>query len=302
MPPVPLILDTDIGSDVDDAVTLAMILGSPEFDLQGVTVVTGDVLLRARIAMRLLRLRRRVDIPVMLGAAKPMLEHRPVWLTGEESSLIEERDTSRPAEESAPAFIARTVMANPGQVHIAAVAPLTNIAMAMLLEPEVARAVAHIWIMGGAIRGPDRLDLGLSESNIDYDPIASRIVMASGAPISLVPLDVTRQVPLTVEQFSRVRARGTPFHAALADQFEGFVHVQREGHTHMHDPLTVAGIIAPDLLTWRDARVDVETRSDLALGATLVRAPTPSLAANVRLAVAVEADRFTAFLLDRLER
>jgi purine nucleosidase len=294
------ILDTDIGSDVDDAMALAFMLASPEFAIEGVTVVTGDVLLRARIAMKLLRLAGRSEIPVMLGAAKPMLEHRPLWLTGDESSLVGAGDEVAANPESAPAFIARTIIASPGEIHVAAVAPLTNIAMAMLLEPRVASRVAHIWIMGGAIRGPERFHLGPSESNIDYDPMASRIVFASGAPISFVPLDVTLQVPFDRTHSETIRAAGSPLQREIADQFDSFYHVRRNGETHMHDPLTAALMLRPSLATWRELDVAIDVRSDIALGAMVIREPTTGSSATVRGATSVQADAARTFLLERL--
>lgn len=294
------VLDTDIGSDVDDAIALAFMLASPEFVIEGVTVVTGDVLLRARIAMKLLRLANSPDIPVMLGAAKPMFEHRPVWLTGDEPSLIGPGDEIEPYAESAPTFIARTVMENPGEIHIAAIAPLTNIAMAILLEPRLASNVAHIWIMGGAIRGPQTLHLGPSESNIDYDPIASQIVFSSGAPISFVPLDVTRQVPFDREHSAAVRAAGSLLQREIADQFDRFCHVRSNGETHMHDPLTVALMLRPELATWQELHVAIDTKSDIALGAMVVREPVATLPANARGAMSVQIEAATAFLMERL--
>jgi purine nucleosidase len=236
----------------------------------------------------------------MLGAAKPMLEHRPVWLTGDEPSLIGPEDEVSPDPESAPAFIARTIMENPGEIQIAAVAPLTNVAMAMLLEPRLAQNVAHIWIMGGAIRGPDRLHLEPSESNIDYDPIASQIVFASGAPISFVPLDVTLQVPFDRTHSAAIRAAGSPLQREIADQFDGFFHVRHTGETHMHDPLTVALMLRPDLVTWRDVNVAIDVKSAIALGAMVIREPRGALPKNARAAVSVDVDAATIFLTNRL--
>ncbi len=304
MSPTRLILDTDIGSDVDDALALALILASPELQLDGVTCVTGDVLLRARIALKLLSLRGREDVPVFAGAAKPMLEHRPVWVTGDEGGglLGPEDDALLPSPGSAADFIVRKVMANPGQIHLVCIAPLTNIASALLLEPRVAQNVARLTIMGGALRGLDRLDLGYSESNIDYDPLASDIVFRSGAPITLVPLDVTQQVVFRRADNALLRSVGTPFHDALAEQVDRFPYIRSHGQSHMHDPLTAALLLAPDLVTTRSLHVDIETQGRYTLGATLLREPSDDAPANADVAIAVDAARFEALLLERLQR
>ncbi|HEX2908484.1 MAG TPA: nucleoside hydrolase, partial [Phototrophicaceae bacterium] len=169
--PIRTILDTDIGTDVDDCLALALILASPEFQLEGVTCVYGDVLLRARIAKKLLQLRGVTNVPVMVGARKPLMGQRPVYWEGREGDglLTAADDYLRPEPEFAPDYIARMVMENPGEIHLICIGPLTNAALAFLREPQLAQQLKHLTLMGGVIRGPHDLSLPYAEHNIICD-------------------------------------------------------------------------------------------------------------------------------------
>jgi purine nucleosidase len=299
------ILDTDIGTDVDDCLALALILNSPEIALEGVTCVYGDVGLRARMVLKLLALRARTDIPVMAGVEKPLLGLRSVYWEGHEGEgILEPGDEAKfiPAPEYAPDFIIRMVMENPGQIHLIAIAPLTNIAMAFLREPKLAQNLAHLTIMGGVARGLNRLDLPYAEHNIVCDPEAAHIVFSSGAPISIVPLDLTTLVRVNRDGLTRIRAHGTPFHLAVADQLERYPRFRTQGWTNLHDPLAVGSIIDPTFLTWQPVQVEVETSGRVSAGATWFRALKEGGTSNTRVAVGVDAARFERFFIERLEQ
>lgn len=297
-----VILDTDIGTDVDDCLALALILGSGELQLDGVTCVYGDVALRARMVQKLLALAGRGDVPVRLGAAQPLLGLRPVYWAGHEGEGILGPGDDRIAlsEEHAVDFLIQSVMNNPGQIHLIAIGPLTNVALAFLKEPRLAQALAHLTIMGGAVRGPDRLDLPYAEHNIRSDPEAAHVVFRSGSPTTLIPLDVTTRVRITSEGLARLRGSGSPFHQAIAEQVARYPRFKARGYTNTHDPLAVATVIRPDLVELRTAHVDVELAGQHAVGATLVCAPTASAPANARVGLDVDAERFESFLIDRL--
>jgi purine nucleosidase len=299
-----LVLDTDIGTDVDDCLALALILGSPELRLEGVTCVYGDVLLRARMVLKLLRLSGRTDIPVMVGATQPLLGLVPIYWGGHEGDgLLGPEDAEvAPAPEHAVDYIVRTVMEQPGQIHLLAIGPLTNIALALLREPLLAQRVAHLTIMGGALRGPDSLELGYVEHNIRCDPEAAHIVLNSGAPITLVPLDVTTQVQVRTDGVRRIRDGATAFHSAVAEQLDRYPPFVARGFTHLHDPLAAAAVFQQDLLTTRALHVDVETGGRYAAGATLMRAPTDAAPANAQVALGVDIARFEEFFLARASR
>ncbi|MDW8231718.1 MAG: nucleoside hydrolase, partial [Roseiflexaceae bacterium] len=197
-------------------------------------------------------------------------------------------------------YLVRTVMSNPGQIHLAAIGPLTNVALALKREPRMAQALAGLTIMGGACRGYESLHITYAEHNIRCDPEAAHIVFTSGAPIALVPLDATLQTHIRPADVERIRAAGTPFHAAVADQVERYPPFRSRGFTYLHDPLAVATILAPDLVVWRTLHVDVETGGRLTAGMTLMREPSESTPANARVALSVDAARFEEWFLTRV--
>jgi purine nucleosidase len=299
--PTRVILDTDIGTDVDDCLALALILGSPELQLEGVTCVYGDVDLRARMVAKLLRLRDRADVPVLTGARQPLLGRRPVYWGGHEGKeLLDPEDTFAPSGEHAVDFLIRTVVANPGQIHLVAIGPLTNVALAFLREPALAAKLAHLTIMGGVCRGPGMLHLPLAEHNIKCDPEAAHVVLSAGAPTTLVPLDVTTRVQIRSTDAARLNERGTPFHAAVATQVETYPPFARRGWTHLHDPLAAATLVRPDLVDLEPLRVDVELTGEHSTGATLMRAPTADLPANAHVALAVQDAAAERFVVERV--
>jgi purine nucleosidase len=299
-----VILDTDMGTDPDDALALALILASPELKLEGITCVYADAPLRARITTKLLQLRGVSDIPVRAGASKTLTGLRPAYLAGYEGDgLLEEGDKDISIHpEYGPDFIVRTVMDNPGQIHLIAVAPLTNIALALLREPRLAQNIAHLTIMGGAVRGLHNLDLNYAEHNIAADAEASHIVLSSGVPMTLVPLDVTTKVFIWRKDADRIRSGGTPYHEALARQVELFPWVRDYGASHLHDPLAVATLFQPDLVKLQALHVDVETSGRHTTGATLFRSPGENAPANVQVALEVDGERASEFILDRIAK
>ncbi|HMO56228.1 MAG TPA: nucleoside hydrolase [Roseiflexaceae bacterium] len=296
-----IIFDTDIGTDVDDCLALAFVLGSPEFNLLGVTCVYGDVLLRARMVRKLLQLRGRSDIPVYAGTSRTLLGLRSIYWEGHEGEglLTEEDAELAPETEHAVDYLIRTVMERPGEIHLLAIGPLTNVALALVREPRLASALAGITIMGGVARGIERLDLPVVEHNIICDPEAAQIVLGSGAPITLVPLDVTTCVSIRTADAARIRAGGTAYHAAVAEQVERYPRFARQGSTFLHDPLAAAIMLRPELVTFQSLHVDVETSGRLTTGATIMRAPSEKHPATARVALGVDIAAAEAFVIER---
>jgi purine nucleosidase len=301
---IPILLDTDIGTDVDDCLALAVLLGSPEIDLIGVTTVYGDVALRARMIRKLLALAGRDEVPVFEGVGAPLVRNQPVYWPGHEGvGLLEAGDDERfgqkPDRHAVDALIA-TVMARPGEVHLLAVGPLTNVAAALIQQPELAYNLAHLTIMGGYIApwtGGDRV----AEHNILCDPEAARVVFASGAPISLVPLDVTLKAVIGREGVRAIREAGTPYHEAVANQVALYPPFEeRGGQTFLHDPLAAAAIVQPDLLAWHELAVDIELAGRLTTGMTVAHQPGPERPATARVALEVDAVAAERFIIDRI--
>ncbi|HEX5416888.1 MAG TPA: nucleoside hydrolase [Chloroflexota bacterium] len=299
--PTRVILDTDIGTDVDDCLALGLILASPELRLEGVTCVYGDVDLRAHMVAKLLRLRGVDGVPILRGARTPLLGRRPVYWAGHEGEgLLEPNDAVPTFAEPAADYLIRTILENPGEIHLIAIGPLTNLALAFLREPRLGAALRHLTIMGGALRGPETLGLPIAEHNVKCDPEAAHVVFRSGAPITVVPLDVTTRVQMRRAGAERIRAAGTAYHRAIADQIDRYPPFQARGETNLHDPLAVASVVAPELVGLEPVRLDVELNGEHTTGATLMRAPSESLPANARVALRVDAPAFEEFVVARL--
>lgn len=302
--PTRMILDTDIGTDVDDCLALAVILGSPELQLEGVTCVYGDVDLRAKMALKLLKLAGRTDVPVMTGASDTLLGLRDIFWPGHEGKglLEDEDDVLQPSTEHAIDFIIRMVMDNPGEIHLLAIGPLTNVAIAVRREPALAKNLAHLTIMGGAIRGPESLHLNVAEHNFLCDPEAAHVVMSAGAPVTLVPLDVTTRVEIRRGDLRRIHAGGSAFHDAVAEQVARYPRFAEMGATFLHDPLAAAITIQPDLVHLTEAHVAIETAGQLTTGASIARAPKPDMIANAAVALDVDTRAAEEFVLDRISK
>lgn len=299
--PLPLILDTDIGGDVDDLLALGVLLGSPEVDLAAVTTVYGDVYARSRIALKALALRGRADIPVASGAERPLVSERPLLCGPDdgEGFLTTDDLALQPGGEHAADLIARLVLENPGHIHLAGIGALTNIALA-LLKADVARNVAGITVMGGVVGGHDRLDLPWVDYNFQCDPEAAKVVLSSGAPIRLVPLDVTMQVRIHPADVAALRSRGDPFRLALAEQVERYDRYRELGYTYLHDPLAVATLIRPDLVEWTPIHAQVETGGEHSVGKLIASVPDEKGDANAEIALRVDVSAAHQFIVERL--
>lgn len=299
---VSVILDTDIGGDVDDLLALAVLLASPEVDLRAVTCVYGDVWTRARIALKALALKGTREVPVAAGAERALNGERHL-LCGKDDGVgfLTPADANlRPADAHAAQLIVDMVMGEPGEVHIVAIGPLTNLALALLREPLLAKNAASITVMGGVVGDPERPELPWVDYNFACDPEAARIVLASGAALSLVPLDVTMQVHISAADVAGVRAAGDPFSLALADQVERYPRFQATGATYLHDPLAVATLMRPELVTWLPVHARVETGGDYSAGKLIAQAPSAVSPENARIALQVNVPAAHDFIAGRL--
>ncbi|MCA9883557.1 MAG: nucleoside hydrolase [Anaerolineae bacterium] len=295
----PLILDTDIGTDIDDLLALAFILNSTEVDLLGITCVYGDVNVRAQIALTALKHYGR-DVPVYLGAELPLLRLRDIYWGGHEGEgIVDQGVAPLPVTEGfGPSYIIETVRANPGQVHVAAIGPLTNIAIALQQAPDIAEKVASFVIMGGVVRGNDGLHLPIAEHNIICDVHAAHVVFASGAPILLTPLNITVQTNITRAHLARIQAKTSPFQKLIADQIARYPRFAQLGHTSAHDPLAIAAFLHPDLVETMPVSVEVETSGRVSIGATHAKANPEG---NVQLVTGVDVAAFEELLVQKLE-
>lgn len=302
--PAKIVIDTDIGTDVDDALALGLALRSPELELIAVTTVYGDVDLRTRMARKLLGLAGRSAVPVGKGIREPLLRSRPVYWAGHEGEgLLGPADAS--LSDGAPHaddLLIETILAHPGEITLVPIGPLTNVAVALTREPAIATKLQGIVMMGGVVRAANSIALGLPwvEHNIRCDPEAAHVVLKCGAPITMVPLDVTLQVTIDRAGLERIRAAGSPLALAVGDQLARYPRFAGMGATFTHDQLAVAMAIDRSFCRTAALRVEVETRGDLTAGATVALPPTADRPANVDVCVEVDAARFQEFLVSRL--
>jgi pyrimidine-specific ribonucleoside hydrolase len=302
-------------------------LRSPELKVEAITAVSGNVPLELTLpnALRLCEIAGRTDIPIAGGASVPLIRrlitakyvHGVNGLGGVDFPA----PTLKPVAESAVELITRLVRANPGQITIVAVGPLTNIATLLRADPAIARMIPEIVIMGGSLSGGNVTPA--AEFNLYVDPEAARIVFDAGVPLTMVGLDVTERVLLREEHVRLLEASHDQVSQAAGKIMRATLNRAHHGIDAtviaMHDPLTVASLIDPKLLKLADYYVEVETQGEFTAGMTVGYAHAPARASapyananppqpdpelpfqpNARVAVGVDAERFFSLLIPRL--
>lgn len=259
------------GSDIDDGFALALALADPQITVDLVTTVNGntDVMTATALTLELLHRLGRPDIAVHRGAQVPLL--RPQARFGRVPADVPIRP---PQDTPAAVAMVEHVAAHPSELTLVAVGPLTNVALAMRLDPTFAASLKRLVVMGGVYDGHTHQAAMPGEFNIWSDPEAAQIVLAGAAHPWLVGLDVTTQVRLTRAEARQMQASDKAF-----ESFAGRCSIAWIDHLTdtpprpddscaLHDPLAVASVIDSGLLTWSDAYVQVET-GDRLRGATL---------------------------------
>lgn len=275
--PTPLIIDCDPGQD--DAIALLLAMANPDvFDLLGITTVAGNVpLSRTSYNARVIReLAGRPEVPVLAGCPRPMLmpprsaEH----IHGEGG--IDGADLPEPRLPLTPGhavvWLIETLRRADQPVTVATLGPMTNIAMAYVMAPDIVRKIDRVVLMGGSI-GKGNITAS-AEFNTYVDPHAAAAVFASGVALTMIGLDVTHQARATPERIERIRSVGTNAARAAAGMLGFFsARYAEAGHVAggapLHDPCVIAYLLRPDLFVGRPMRVDVEVSSPLTLGRTV---------------------------------
>jgi inosine-uridine nucleoside N-ribohydrolase len=249
-----ILLDTDIGTDVDDAVCLAYLLAHPDCELLGITTVTGEAVKRASLASVLCQAAGR-DIPIFPGAEHPLKGEQRQPIAQQAAALPRWTHETQFPRDQAVDFLAETIRFYPGEVTLLTVGPLTNIGSLFSKHPEVASLLAGLVIMGGNFDETGS-EAGRIEWNVAGDPLASEIVYESPARLHRsLGLNVTQKVMMSAEE---VRLRYTaPLLRPVLDMaeiwFAGFY-----PFITYHDPLAAATIFEPDLCSYEQGTVRVE--------------------------------------------
>ncbi|HSY85047.1 MAG TPA: nucleoside hydrolase [Verrucomicrobiae bacterium] len=294
----PLIIDTDPG--IDDALAILLACASPELELQALTTVAGNVPL-ARVtenALKLLELGGKAQVPVYAGSDAP-LARKPTVAQVHGTSGMDGADLppppARPQTRHAVDHLVETLSgAAPKSVTLAAIGPLTNVAAALQRAPGIGAALAELVIMGGATSKIGGNMSSHAEFNIFVDPEAAAVVFASGLPITLVPLDLSHQMLASLARIERFAAIGGPVGQAVAGMLRYF----HDGDGHLHDPLTIAWLLRPDLFTGRRAKIHIET-SGTRDGETVFDWREDG---NCRVLLEGKDEDFFDFLIERLAR
>lgn len=277
--PFRVIIDTDPG--VDDALALLLAMRSPELKIEAITPVAGNVPLDLTLpnALRMVEISGRSDIPVAAGARAPLVRRlvTATYAHGENGlgGAVFPEPTTKPVATPAAEMIREIVRKYPGEVTLITIGPLTNIAVALNSDPELASMVRALVMMGGSLSGGNITPA--AEFNVYVDPEAARIVFQSGIPVTMVGLDVTRKTSLTEEHVRTLEAAQNPVSQAAAKIGRNAINHNRErGYLvgpNMHDSLAVAGFLDPAILKLQDYYVDVETTGELTAGETLGYSP-----------------------------
>lgn len=307
--PIPIILDCDPGHD--DAIALLLAVESPRIDLRAVTTTFGNCSVddATRNALRILTLAGATSIPVAKGAAGSLGGTSDLGNYVHGRSGLDGPDMPEPgfapSELSATALMAQVLSSSRENVTVVATGPITNVAALFREHPEVICKIEQIIFMGGSVDRGNHTPT--AEFNTYADPEALAVVLASGLPIKMVGLNLTHQALATPTVVSRMKAMNHDI-GRIAAEWMGFFGssyraIWEFDSPPVHDPCTVATMIQPDLITWRDCFVAVETTGQWTRGTTVVdlhgRYQQP---ANVQVAMTLDADRYWELVLASIDR
>ncbi len=307
-----IIIDTDPG--IDDAMAIFYTLHSPELELIGLTSVFGNgyIDVTTTNALKLLEIAGRQDIPVARGAGRPIMSAftRP-------ADFVHGKDGQGNINLPPPAagecgrrafdFIIEQVMAAPGEITLVPIGPLTNIAMAILAEPELERNIKEIVLMGGNAFVPGNATVA-AEANIVNDPEAADIVFSSSCPITMCGLDVTEKVIMSPEVLDSIGTIGTPQASHLAAILPFYREFYKaflvETAIHVHDSTAISYLLKPELFKTVQQPVCVDTGSGAGRGKTWAGRSNSEEAwsdrRDINICIDVDADSVINLEMERL--
>jgi purine nucleosidase len=295
VPPRPLIIDSDPGKD--DAVAILLALAAPEtFDVLMISAAAGNVGLAHTSAnsRRLCELAGRSDLPVHPGCPRPILQplrtvadiHGADGLSG---AGLPPPSMRLSDQHAVPALI-EAITTSPEPCHVACLAPVTNLAVALVMAPEISHRIGSIVFMGGSFTTGNITPY--ASFNVYTDPHAARIVFECGAPVTMIGLDVTRRTMPSPEWLQELRTCGTPQGRVIADLWG-------EPTAFMNDACVIAYMLEPELFKVKRCRVAVEIQDEVEMGRTRV---VEDGAAEIQVATDIDVEGFFDLLYNRLAR
>lgn len=308
-----IILDCDPGHD--DAVAILLALAAPQhIELLGLTVVGGNAPLQLTIdnALRVLLLAGREDVPVHPGCPRTLVRemvtaehvHGESGLDTASGELLAMPQTTA-RDKHAVNYIIDTVReAAPQSITLVATGPLTNVAAAFAMAPDIIGRLEQVVLMGGAFHEPGNITPA-AEFNIYVDPHAARAVFEAGLPIVVFGLDITHQMLITPSRLSSIQLKGGRAGKVAADFLDFFNQYDMSKYgwdgAPLHDPCTIAWLIEPDIFEGRDMAVTVDTTDGPNLGRTVADwyAVTDEKL-NAKVITAGDSDKFFDLIVDRL--
>ncbi|MFW6269219.1 MAG: nucleoside hydrolase [Bacillota bacterium] len=255
-----VLLDTDIGTDIDDAVCLAYLLSQPDCDLQGITTVTGEAKKRAQLASTICKVAGQ-DIPIFPGAEKPIIVEQQQKIAQQAQNLNNWEYKESFPEGEAVEFMRKTIRAHPGEISLLTVGPLTNVGLLFRVDPKIPSLLKELVMMSGVFTG----NVGAREWNAIGDPQATAIVFAQNVGLKrVVGLDVTTQVRMKAEQVRK------EFTSELLEPVKDFAEIwfQERDELTFHDPLAAATLFDDEICSYKKGEIEVELLSERRKGAT----------------------------------
>lgn len=262
---IPILVDTDIGGDIDDALALGMVLGSPELDLRAVTTVYGDTVRRALLAARVLRTFGCDTVPVAAGLGQPLKEPCIPDPIEAQFLAVQGDEPAPPLVSDAAVDVMRDCLAAaPGEIVLVAIGALTNVAALLEHHPETRATIRELVVMGGAF------DRDEAEWNVKCDPEAAKAVLESDLPMRIMPFERTRHAVMPTDQVERLYRETRPALYLLAR----LVHLWQGGYGFgcnpcLHDPLALGCLTNPELYTFEPMAIEVVVAPGARRGVTV---------------------------------
>lgn len=259
-----IIIDTDLGDDIDDAFALLSAIAQPDFEILGVTTVFKNTVQRARIAKKIFRLAGRAEVPVFTGIDTPMNGVIPKWDYEEvmpdgkiRVHHYKEDMQTEQIEEGGVDFILDSAEKYPGEVTLIAIGPFTNVASAILKDKERFSKLKEVFVMCGHPGG------NYAEWNVRVDPVAADILFNSGVKITAYGLNVTTHCKLYEAQQEKMNTFTSPAVSLVRDMMNIWIESNNRNadlprrYPTMHDPLCVLSYVQPEICTYQDVKVTV---------------------------------------------